>query len=337
MIRSLIGRFGRNQKFRAKGIFVRNLSHGHQSDLHRVVGYQPFGGEVQYISDIHLDYWCWKDVAAPEVKAVAPYLVIAGDIGQISSSIYLEFLQNVCREFERVLLVPGNHEYYDHEIEETEMILDHFQDLFENLEVLNNQMTSLSLSDGRELTVMGSTLWSAGPTFGSHGQKIGKQDLKKIQILEQKMADYQRIFIQDRYLTVEDTDRFLAESVAWLWSNCHQSDQHNPLLVVTHHAPLIEQCCHPKFIPFSRKLGEIDRMKWCNYSFASDLSPLIKFIRPTAWIFGHTHYQTAFQYKCQEDLLNSSESISIVASNPIGRLPGTGVTKLFDHAHLRVL
>jgi len=334
MFRSLIGRFSKtnsNKVFRAKGIFVRNLSHGHHSDLRQVVAHTPFGGDIQYMSDVHLDYRCWREMNAPRVKAVAPYLIIAGDIGRVNNGIYGEFLKNVCQDFDQVLLVPGNHDYYDADFEETNLILEGYQGIFENFEVLNNKTTSLSLNDGRELTIMGSTMWSAGPVDQNE-----KRLNRKIKTLEKKMADYYRIQYQGRYLTVQDTDRFLGESIKWLWENCPESDEQDPLLVVTHHAPLIKKCCHPKFIPYNRS-GKIDRMKWCNYSFATDLSGLIELMRPAAWIFGHTHYRTAFQYKCPANELDDLDRTTLIASNPIGRLAGRGTTKLLGDGYVRVL
>jgi Icc-related predicted phosphoesterase len=132
------------------------------------------------------------------------------------------------------------------------------------------------------------------------------------------MADYRRIKIMGHDLMICDTNQMLEDNCRFLleWrieqEYLHENDQETEdLLVVSHHAPLIKECCDPRYLPIDRKTGQIDRMKWVNYCFATDLGNLIQFLAPQAWIFGHTHYRTAFDYHG-----------TVVASNPVGRLKG---------------
>lgn len=66
---------------------------------------------MQCISDIHLEFYKYLgDV--PVIPTNAPILILAGDVGYPTLPLYWEFMKDVSRRYEHVLLVPGNHEYY---------------------------------------------------------------------------------------------------------------------------------------------------------------------------------------------------------------------------------
>ncbi len=65
---------------------------------------------IQYISDIHLEFF--KVLPKQIVRPVADILCLAGDIGYPFSSLYRDFLKQVSRDFKKVFLIAGNHEYY---------------------------------------------------------------------------------------------------------------------------------------------------------------------------------------------------------------------------------
>jgi len=62
----------------------------------------------QYVSDLHLEFR--KKVL--RIPPVAPFLLLAGDIGYPCRSLYREFLRYAAHDFEKVFLVAGNHEFY---------------------------------------------------------------------------------------------------------------------------------------------------------------------------------------------------------------------------------
>ena len=67
--------------------------------------------KFQFVSDLHLE--TPGDSEEFFISAVAPYLILGGDIGRLSScERYLAFLGRQCSSFERVFLVLGNHEFF---------------------------------------------------------------------------------------------------------------------------------------------------------------------------------------------------------------------------------
>jgi hypothetical protein len=71
--------------------------------------------EFQYVSDIHLEFRD-KPKKMPKIKSVAPYLILAGDIGRVHCDHHLNilkiFLVYCVERWRKVIYVPGNHEFY---------------------------------------------------------------------------------------------------------------------------------------------------------------------------------------------------------------------------------
>lgn len=261
---------------------------------------KPFNGRVQYISDIHLDrnpfqkylvqpaYWRNRDPGLGEI------LVVAGDLGNPFSPAFESFFQYNCRFWDKLIFVPGNHEFYydaklanqcsDHRIgsyEGTQEKLREIESKFSNVRILMQDHLEVKLFNDEKLHILGSTLWSEIPV--AHHQRFQKN-----------FSDYFRISFQGKPITPEVTNQLHYHSVEWLEQKIKELENKSPkqrILVVTHHAPLIHGTCHPKFLG---KCG-IDRVKHYNYAFSSDLSHLfVPMI--AAWIFGHTHYRVCFKH-----------------------------------------
>ena len=111
---------------------------------------------IQYVSDIHLEFH--KNVC-PKIKAVAPILCLAGDIGYPNMSNYKNFLThlNSNNAFQKIFLIAGNHEYYNQNksIEETNSCIQRIVNGLPKISFLNNKS---EFYDG--YLFIGSTLWS---------------------------------------------------------------------------------------------------------------------------------------------------------------------------------
>ena len=64
---------------------------------------------LQYVSDIHVDNLPIDRI--PILKAVAQDLLICGDIGDPRHKNFSTFLKNIQPDYNRIFVVPGNHEY----------------------------------------------------------------------------------------------------------------------------------------------------------------------------------------------------------------------------------
>ena len=80
------------------------------------------GPGIQFMSDLHWERFFDKATQqynAAEIPRCAPYVILSGDIGRLCDRDALQFaLQQLCENFDKVLLVPGNHEIYGSSREE---------------------------------------------------------------------------------------------------------------------------------------------------------------------------------------------------------------------------
>ena len=86
----------------------------------------------QYISDIHLEH-CQQY----ELEPVADYLILAGDIGYPTEPHYETFIEDVSRKFQKVFIVMGNHEYWEHPITHVKAKLTELSEHYINIHFLD--------------------------------------------------------------------------------------------------------------------------------------------------------------------------------------------------------
>jgi hypothetical protein len=67
---------------------------------------KPFSKWIQVHSDIHLERFPQR-----RLFALAPLLILAGDIGVPTKPSYVPFFKETCPHFDQVIYVLGNHEY----------------------------------------------------------------------------------------------------------------------------------------------------------------------------------------------------------------------------------
>lgn len=107
---------------------------------------------LQIASDLHLERPSRRRQA---LIPRAPYLALLGDIGNPASEDFHSFLSTQCASFERVLFVPGNHEYWSRPVTETVSLLERYETIFENFTLMNK--TTCLIED---TLLCGCTLWS---------------------------------------------------------------------------------------------------------------------------------------------------------------------------------
>ena len=65
---------------------------------------------ICYISDLHLEF---RDEYF-DINNEADILILSGDIGNPYEDIYINFLIKISNNFDKIILITGNHEYYCH-------------------------------------------------------------------------------------------------------------------------------------------------------------------------------------------------------------------------------
>jgi len=201
---------------------------------------------VQYFSDLHLEF---GPLIYPETDA--DLIIAAGDIG-----IYEQGVEWLSKINKPVLYVAGNHEFYNHEYNDTMATL---RDICSG--------TSISFMDKRVIVVgkvrfLGCTLWIDAEKAVSEGKKSGSNDFKKIRYKNDLLS--QTIV---HVLNKQDVD-WLSKELAKPFDG--------KTVVITHHAPTFWSWGGSPMSPG-------------RYSYCNDMRPLMYKHKIDAWFHGHTH------------------------------------------------
>ena len=213
----------------------------------------------QYISDLHLEVWH----KIPNIERSAPYLVLAGDIGDPSSKIYKMFIEYVSSIFDHVFLIAGNHEYYNYECSDNLEYLKDVDDLirsnvstYSNVHFLQNEIYHLT----DDIIIFGSTYW----THIEDDQK---------DLVRNKMHDYEYMnnFTTEKCnqlhdLAIKKLEQYYLEYTNKRW------------LLVFHHLPKLELV-----LPKYKNINYISGFASTNYPKILDDNNVL------AIIYGHTH------------------------------------------------
>ena len=202
-------------------------------------------------SDVHTEVYHSLPSGLIEAWPQADILVLAGDIGNplIARENYARFLLECKKKYPEVLLVPGNHEYYQSDYRlpgvRAELVK-----LAEETGVRFLSCTTLILSGIR---FIGVTLWSLIDDYPAreYSQKVFRTRI-----------DYLREFILDYdYLTQE-----------LLYGNSEL-----PTVIITHHLPTAKML-HRRYQGMA-----------CNSAFSSEILEHFHLTNVKYWLMGHTH------------------------------------------------
>lgn len=206
---------------------------------------------LKIVSDIHQEYrkklYHLRPCPRPNIA------ILAGDICEPFSIRYESFLMSTRLNFDHVLLVAGNHEYYTkRSIAEVDNYLDRICNLNDCV-YLNRKVYSIS-HNKRNYNFMGCTLWSC----------INKYDEREALL---KLDVFERMGI-----SIPEFNNLHSIDVEWV---SQQIKHYDNLIAITHYAPLFSMALARRGI--SNPIG-----------FGTDLDNLVR--SPIKiWISGHTH------------------------------------------------
>ncbi len=210
------------------------------------------------LSDLHNEFFRPKPVP-PIAESDADVILLAGDIDT-----GLQGLAWAASEAERlgrpVIYVSGNHEYYRHDIGQTEAMRA-FAAQHEGLHFLENDALVID-----EVRFLGCTLWTDYRAVGDPAAAMEE--------VQQRLNDHHLISNGEHLFLPEDALALHGQSRAWLEEKLAQPFD-GKTVVVTHHAPSL-LCKHPRF-----------PMDGFGTAFLSDLDGLVA--QADLWCFGHTH------------------------------------------------
>jgi predicted phosphohydrolase len=214
--------------------------------------------KVQYCSDLHLEFPHNREfIKNNPIIPTGEVLILAGDIlpfqfiNQPS-----EFLDYIADHFEKTYWIPGNHEYYESDINERSGSF--CESIRSNVFLINNQ--SINLNDTNFIF---STLWS----------KISEENRF---IIENTLSDFKLISDGESNLKTSKFNILHEESFEFIKKSL-DTNKMQKNIVVSHH------------IPTFLNYPEEHRQSKVNQGFATELFDLIHDATIEYWIYGHHH------------------------------------------------
>lgn len=236
---------------------------------------------VKQMSDLHLEF---NLNFFPYNKENCDVLMLNGDICMASyldkspdspyyekAMGFLNFFDFCSKEYENVLYIPGNHEYYRGYIDKIDDIIRGSLKFLPNVHFLNNQKWQ---KDG--ITFLGATLW----TDMNHGSPITEQYLMSgmndFRLVNWKKSNYGGKF------RPYDAAKFHRRTLEYFDEASAGLDN---VVIMSHHAPSFKSV-NPKYHNDTQM----------NYGYYSDLDEFI-LDRPQIKLWTHGHMHDCFDYE----------------------------------------
>lgn len=216
---------------------------------------------LHYASDLHLEFPQNREWLRAHPLQGSGVLLLAGDVMPFAGLKKLrEQYVQWGDQYEQVLWLPGNHEYYGGDINERSGRVD--EKLTSNVRLLNDEVW---YAPG--LRILCTTLWT----------RISQ--LNEAYVMR-NMNDYHQIRNGGMMLRPAQTTALHEASLAWLTAELAKPFA-GATVVATHHVPTLLHY-PPEF------KGDA-----LNEAFAVELYDLIEACGATAWIYGHHHRNSA--------------------------------------------
>lgn len=266
--------------------------------------------EFRYVSDIHVNWfmqpmnWSFLHDENPQrifrdkmglfdSFAGKGNLIIAGDLVESKEWDWLEYcIRILCKQNDRVIYVPGNHDFYDHSFGEYDKYKKKSSlNKLKNFYWLDNESVVI---DG--VKIVGSSLWYREPPdnivikFGDYsGQLVTiKEASEKLSVTEERIRELcnegNACCYYDKYWL--DFNSIILKSRTDIYDRNKKSieflnkEVDKDCLVITHTCPSMNSV-HPMF-----RTGPSSRD---NRFFVCDMEKLILEKKPKFWVHGHTH------------------------------------------------
>ena len=233
--------------------------------------------KIQIVSDLHLEFWEEKN-KFNFIKPTAPNLALLGDICCCGSDedfkIFMRFIMEILPLYEKIFMVPGNHEYYHNpnkkvkitDVNTVEGIEKRISTFFKEtnptkLYLLNNR--AIIINQGKQnYMIVGTTLWTWIP-----------ENMRKK--IENNMNDYNFIYEKpNQKITATYVANTHIKAVKYIQNKIKKAKELNcKVIVFTHHKPYI-----------SENYGLTEN----SYAYESDLAKLFN-KNLVLWAYGHTH------------------------------------------------
>lgn len=252
--------------------------------------------KIAYCSDLHLEFGDIKlentenadvlvlagDIVIAEYlhtyKKDAPYegIKVSGTKNDLADR-FRRFIKNVSEEFPNVVVIAGNHEFYNGRWHASLEHLREEWEAYDNIYFLERERVILG-----DVTFIGATLWTdmnRNDPITKYGIRFGMNDFK---LIRNDHREYSRLDPDDVVIRHRTSMDYIMSAMK-LSTGCTEK-----VVIVGHHSPS-KQSIHPKYA----------NCEVTNGGYSSDLEDFIyRNPRIKVWFHGHTH--EGFDYQVNE-------------------------------------
>jgi len=216
--------------------------------------------KIQFASDLHLEFpENSRFLKTNPIHPIGDILVLPGDIGYLNHETYSThpFWEWASDHFEKVLVIPGNHEFYsgyDLKYMTDGLVLP----IRSNVDIYYNKSVLIG-----DVEFILTTLWS----------EISPDAARSI---ERNISDFRYIRFNQKHLTATGFNELHNQCCDFL-KRALSTKKIGKRIVISHHVPTLK-CMSNEF------KGSI-----LNGAFVSELADLIDTSDIDYWIYGHSH------------------------------------------------
>lgn len=223
---------------------------------------------IRVLSDLHLEQylgqresWLSDKFIPADLLDKDSVLVLAGDISSKPEQLF-KFIESTAKRFQRIIFIPGNHEFYGHEMSTWSFDV---ESRLKNIENVRFETMGVGYEEMNGVRFIFTTLWADGGP--------DKQDWKNVEL-----------YLRDFYVIRRDSKRFTVPDMIAIHKGQKEKVKEylaqpfdGKTVVISHHMPSY-RLCHPRF-------GNS-----ANGGFASNCDDILAYDNaPNLWIHGHTH------------------------------------------------
>jgi UDP-2,3-diacylglucosamine pyrophosphatase LpxH len=207
-----------------------------------------------------------------EIRKFKPYHMVDGtDDGYLMKTMVMKGLEDICKAFKHVVMIMGNHEYYQDDLHTGFETLRDLTKHIDNLQLVNNQVVEV---EGIKIiaTILWTDLRGADPVVRL---KVRRDIWDWTEIGKHEGGKWKRVDTMDTIKVHNQCRKFLIREVEAI-----NPDDNTPVIVMTHHAMIMAHC------------NALYGGDLCDYAFAC--TGLDDFVLDNAhkvdvYFHGHTH------------------------------------------------
>lgn len=262
------------------------------------------GTLIKWMSDLHIDVNRTNFVDILDERSKDTILILAGDVCEVDDTKkYSDFLHTICPNYRQVLLIMGNHEYYNGSVTRAIKKLENEVTDIPNIIFMDRKAVIID-----DIKFIGATLWTDmnkdDPLFMLRvkDQYTGLNDYYKIRIGSVEEPYKYRLRPIDTLALHRKDLKFIQDELTY---------DTRKTVVITHHAPCISLM---RDGPYANHP--------LNPAYASQLEEFVAISYIDLWIHGHIHwgYEVEFfgtKISCNPRGYHDSENPQFNANNTI--------------------